>query len=850
MRLGGIEWSSKPVLIVLLHFSSTHITFHDVPTNPIPNTQPSKPSQTDIVLPVHGRNKPIALGQVGLRCRHCKDRLHTKHAVTYPTYISSIYNSVKQMFRLHFDQCDMIPVELKNKVGSLKDSTANRGGRKQYWVDSAKRLGLVDTSFGIHFGRDPHDPLPPLGGPRDSQMPPLEEDERSQPSLAEDGSPLKIDFYGSQDVQEPEYYPLVLPEDKPLISDYLYLALEQMQPANLMDADRVGCYKGRRTGFPGLACKHCVGQAGCGRYFPASEASLSQTTTSQTLVNHVRNCRRCPIEVREELELMKRAKGNYESKNNDNKPRHGGRKVFFHRLWCRIQRIPLPKHEKIEDLPQKTPNRQKSLSSPSSSGRKRKKSVDTDHDDEETGPEKKLTKHDGIDVSGSFDNSGKLKDATISTNESHIKTQISPAFHGSIRLARGDDSSWLSDACCFIRSNLVEAFTASEAEVDDVNATSPGQVGVRCLYCAKNLSANDRPKGHVHFPSSVAGIQDAVSDLNRRHLQLCNEIPSDIRDTFRSLKGFGSKTDGDTAQYWVDSAKELGLCDYEGGRGEVMFFRNPHESSPADLIDIARKTDAPTASFIVRPEDRDSCTDHIVLLLKQFTPCRFEPSDRRGGSTKSRDRAIGFPGLMCIHCHHKRYFPVAEKKVSDTTNLMMTHITNCFSSPMQVKASLCYLQHRSLIQKSQLMGNWKITFFKRVWDRLHHQNWDESSLSLTTKSDAPSSAGVATAGRHAVADSKADEKNEANGEDLAEGITEEITETPDSIDEEMSPGNADALSKMRGLIRAAALWLTERDVEAEARIRSGRGLGSVQTVRPAGRGGRGRGGRGRGGKKG
>ena len=101
-------------------------------------------------------------------------------------------------------------------------------------------------------------------------------------------------------VQEPEYYPL--------INAYLHLALEQMQPCNLMDADHVGCYKGRRLGFTGLACKHCIGQAGCGRYFPASEASLSQTTTSQTIVNPVRNCRRCPIEIREQLELMKRAK--------------------------------------------------------------------------------------------------------------------------------------------------------------------------------------------------------------------------------------------------------------------------------------------------------------------------------------------------------------------------------------------------------------------------------------------------------------------------------------------------------------------------------------------------------------
>jgi hypothetical protein len=132
---------------------------------------------------------------------------------------------------------------------------------------------------------------------------------------------------------------LLLPEDKPLISDYLYLALEQMSPCVLMEADRVGYYKTRKVGFAGLACKHCVGQASCGRYFPASEASVSQTTT-KAIMNHVRNCRRCPIEIRENLEIMKRALMGPDGKRAD-KPKHGGRKAFFHRLWCRVQGIPM-----------------------------------------------------------------------------------------------------------------------------------------------------------------------------------------------------------------------------------------------------------------------------------------------------------------------------------------------------------------------------------------------------------------------------------------------------------------------------------------------------------------------------
>jgi hypothetical protein len=49
-----------------------------------------------------------------------------------------------------------------------------------------------------------------------------------------------------------ELFPLVEPDDMNLISDYLYLTLEQMQPCRLTEADKVGCYKARKVGFPGL----------------------------------------------------------------------------------------------------------------------------------------------------------------------------------------------------------------------------------------------------------------------------------------------------------------------------------------------------------------------------------------------------------------------------------------------------------------------------------------------------------------------------------------------------------------------------------------------------------------------
>lgn len=148
-----------------------------------------------------------------------------------------------------------------------------------------------------------------------------------------------------------EPYRLVFPEDKPLIGDCLYLAFEQMKPCNFMETDRVGCYKDRVLGFPGLACTHCVGHDdgfGLRRFFPSTESSLSQTTTSRCILNHVQNCLHCPTEIRDKLkQISLSTEGGADGKSAGSKPKKGGRKRFFHRLWCRIQGLDIDQEETI-----------------------------------------------------------------------------------------------------------------------------------------------------------------------------------------------------------------------------------------------------------------------------------------------------------------------------------------------------------------------------------------------------------------------------------------------------------------------------------------------------------------------
>lgn len=130
--------------------------------------------------------------------------------------------------------------------------------------------------------------------------------------------------------------PLVVPKDRDLIPDALFVALGQMKPTRLQQSDRVGCYKTRQLGFLGMCCKHCGGQPGFGRYFPNSVRSLAQTTTSQTILKHIGGkCRLCPPSVRKAVLELQRQQA-HKDHLTSGRPRYGSRKIFFQRMWARL----------------------------------------------------------------------------------------------------------------------------------------------------------------------------------------------------------------------------------------------------------------------------------------------------------------------------------------------------------------------------------------------------------------------------------------------------------------------------------------------------------------------------------
>jgi hypothetical protein len=120
--------------------------------------------------------------------------------------------------------------------------------------------------------------------------------------------------------------------DKPYATDFSFQLMDQMQTCVFTEADRLGKRKGLPPGFPGLACRHCFGGYGAGRFFPSTIKTLSDTSkTLNVLHNHMMRCRKCPADVKENLEKLR---GSHDDERA--KMKFGSQKAFFGRIWERL----------------------------------------------------------------------------------------------------------------------------------------------------------------------------------------------------------------------------------------------------------------------------------------------------------------------------------------------------------------------------------------------------------------------------------------------------------------------------------------------------------------------------------
>jgi hypothetical protein len=128
----------------------------------------------------------------------------------------------------------------------------------------------------------------------------------------------------------------VLEEDKKWpsgewrLTDFVVKVMEQVVPCRANDRDAGKKFRRIHVGYPGMACRHCLGAAGEGRYFFTTLESL--TTASTVLEKHVLKCPAVPPEIKSEVAAAK-----VTHPGQRKALVAGSQQGYFNRLWDRLR---------------------------------------------------------------------------------------------------------------------------------------------------------------------------------------------------------------------------------------------------------------------------------------------------------------------------------------------------------------------------------------------------------------------------------------------------------------------------------------------------------------------------------
>lgn len=114
--------------------------------------------QEDINSNAQGRNRPIVLGQVGIRCRHCvflAPHLRSRGSTYYPSTATGLYQAAQNLASGHLcNHCRNIPSSIRDELLQLSERKSFAGGGKKYWAEGVRSIGVFEDENGLRFSKD------------------------------------------------------------------------------------------------------------------------------------------------------------------------------------------------------------------------------------------------------------------------------------------------------------------------------------------------------------------------------------------------------------------------------------------------------------------------------------------------------------------------------------------------------------------------------------------------------------------------------------------------------------------------------------------------------------------------
>eukprot|EP00978_Attheya_sp_CCMP212_P025167 scaffold80508_cov60-Attheya_sp.AAC.9 len=533
-------------------------------------------------------------------------------SVSYPQNVAGLYPICLQKPTLHFGSCPHLPLSVQAQLHKLTvDPETGEPLRQRhstgaisaqaYYILAAQRMGLVDVGKGgIRLSRDPTSPLLPMDQvythspkkltPRadaiasmsapfsgSSQqalsqptkvLPRIPSDTQSEQvltqAIAECNSRAK-EMDGKEDSTV-----LVLPQDKDLVTDLVFLLANQMEMCHANEGDFVSRGKTTKTlrlGFTGLACRHCHS----GRSFASAPDNLASAISASFYGHVVLKCDRTPLALRQALAAFKKLHARQMARLV-----YGSQRRFFQLVWSRLRRLDQTDAllEDVDDDTLATSNPINSTQSDATptmttrgTGGAVPKSNPTDEVDEIVAQESSSSPSvsvpapsiQGPDAVAStsvmyvpprrhisttlYDNDDLLARRTAEfgfpvcddeTTNQILKEALNEPIEVYEGLLEEGDRAIVSDYVFMILKQM-KMIHLTEMEFSRSSGFRVGMAGICCRHCSVDKGGKTYGTGRS-FPTAPDNIASTVNSSIYNHIQKCPNVSTALKQAFVNLK--------------------------------------------------------------------------------------------------------------------------------------------------------------------------------------------------------------------------------------------------------------------------------------------------------------------------
>lgn len=288
------------------------------------------------------KTKMIRLGLAGYCCRWCQGDSEGRHGDdgwscrSFPSAAEGLSSSISNSFATHLQKCRKVPDPVKKALLAYKKLHHRQMGQLTYGSQSRlfreiwSRLRAADkneetsssellrnpsdTANMDHIDSSDHRSLVKPFADNDVFASVGEEatDRQAFDEQRDSGVPVCHDEETVAVLQKAETNwdlsvngHLIVPQDRHLVSDYVFLAMRQLTKVSSDDLDVQRRRQTCETGMPGLACIHCFHEdqsavSPVGRSFPSAPDNFASALNT-SLFNHMQACLHIPDSIKRAL---------------------------------------------------------------------------------------------------------------------------------------------------------------------------------------------------------------------------------------------------------------------------------------------------------------------------------------------------------------------------------------------------------------------------------------------------------------------------------------------------------------------------------------------------------------------